>query len=244
MPLVRVWGVIGVICTANSGKVVWPTVRERRLSGVRHPPDKLRTMPARFPRPVTLTGRHVRLEPLTPEHSGELFEAGGGDEEVWRWQGGPAPRTREELDGRLRALLEAAEHGVYVPFAVVHRDSGLAIGWTTYMDIHVADERLEIGWTWYGRAYWRTAVNTETKLLLLTHAFEDLGMGRVQLKTDHLNHRSQAAIERIGARREGVLRRHRRRPDGTWRDTVYFSILADEWPETSRRLAARLEDRP
>ncbi|MFF3263101.1 GNAT family N-acetyltransferase [Streptomyces sp. NPDC002932] len=194
--------------------------------------------------PVTLTGRHVRLEPLSPDHLDDLFTAGGGDEEVWRWQGGPAPRTREELGEKLTALLAAARRGVYVPFAVVHRESGRAVGWTTYMDIDVANERLEIGSTWYGRAYWRSAVNTETKLLLLTHAFEELGMGRVQLKTDHLNERSQAAIARLGARREGVLRRHRRRPDGSWRDTVYFSLLADEWPEAKAGLRARLEDRP
>ncbi|GAB7106898.1 GNAT family protein [Streptomyces phaeofaciens JCM 4814] len=197
-------------------------------------------MPASIPSPVTLTGRHVRLEPLAQTHLGELFAAGGRDEEVWRWQGGPAPRTQEELGGTLSTLLEEAGHGACVPFAVIHRVSGQAIGWTTYMDIDVADERLEIGWTWYGRAYWRSAVNTESKLLLLTHAFEDLGMGRVQLKTDHLNHRSQAAIARLGAQREGVLRRHRRRPDGTWRDTVYFSILAPEWPAIKERLAARL----
>ncbi|MGW2824798.1 GNAT family N-acetyltransferase [Streptomyces sp. NPDC001443] len=197
-------------------------------------------MPARTPLPRTLTGPRVRLEPLTTDHLGDLFEAGGGDEEVWRWQGGPAPRTQAELGAKLATLLEAAGQGAYVPFAVVHRATGRAVGWTTYMDIDVADERLEIGWTWYGRAYWRTAVNTESKLLLLTHAFEDLGMGRVQLKTDHLNHRSQAAIARIGARREGVLRRHRRRPDGTWRDTVYFSILAAEWPAAKERLTSRL----
>ncbi|MFG2671842.1 GNAT family N-acetyltransferase [Streptomyces sp. NPDC048445] len=186
--------------------------------------------------PVTLTGRHVRLEPLSPDHLDDLFAAGGGDEEVWRWQGGPAPRTREELGEKLTALLAAARQGVYVPFAVVHRESGRAVGWTTYMDIDVANERLEIGSTWYGRAYWRSAVNTETKLLLFTYAFEELGMGRVQLKTDHLNERSQAAIARLGARREGVLRRHRLRHDGSWRDTVYFSLLADEWPEAKARL--------
>ncbi|MER6999406.1 GNAT family protein [Streptomyces sp. NPDC000410] len=197
-------------------------------------------MPTSCPSPVTLTGSYVRLEPLAVEHLDDLFAAGGHDEEVWRWQGGPAPRTQEELGAKLATLLEAAGRHEYVPFAVIHRASGQAVGWTTYMDIDVADERLEIGWTWYGRAYWRTMVNTESKLLLLTHAFEDLGMGRVQLKTDHLNHRSQTAIERLGARREGVLRRHRRRPDGTWRDTVYFSILAQEWPAAKERLAARL----
>jgi RimJ/RimL family protein N-acetyltransferase len=103
------------------------------------------------------------------------------------------------------------------------------------------DERLEIGWTWYARAHWRSAVNTEAKLLLLTHAFEDLGMGRVQLKTDHLNTRSQQAIARLGATREGVLRRHRRRADGSWRDSVYFSLLAEEWPAAKARLTERLE---
>ncbi|WP_031516315.1 GNAT family N-acetyltransferase [Streptomyces sp. NRRL F-5123] len=193
-------------------------------------------MTATHPVPVTLTGRTVRLEPLTPAHLPDLFAAGGGDEEVWRWQGGPAPRTEDELAQRLRIVLE----GPYVPFAVVHLPSGRAVGWTTYMDVAVPDERLEIGWTWYGRAYWRSSVNTEAKLLLLAHAFEELGMGRVQLKTDHLNLRSQAAIARLGAQREGVLRRHRRRPDGTWRDTVYFSVLADEWPAAKAALTARL----
>ncbi|MEI7034349.1 GNAT family protein [Streptomyces pratensis] len=194
-------------------------------------------MSALPPRPVTLTGQYVELVPLAVGHLDDLFAAGGGDEEVWRWQGGPAPQTRQELLSRLEGVL--ADPG-YVPFAVVHRASGRAVGWTTYMDIAVRDERLEIGWTWYGRAYWRSAVNTETKLLLLGHAFEGLGMGRVQLKTDHRNERSQAAIARLGARREGVLRRHRLRPDGTWRDSVYFSLLADEWPAAKARLTARL----
>nr|WSW68236.1 GNAT family N-acetyltransferase [Streptomyces sp. NBC_00995] len=194
-------------------------------------------MPATTPLPVTLTGRHVRVEPLSPGHLDDLFAAGGGDDEVWRWQGGPTPHTPEELGAKLTALLAA---GTYLPFAVIHRASGRAVGWTTYMDIDVAHERLEIGSTWYGRAHWRSAVNTETKLLLIGHAFGQLGMGRVQLKTDHLNIRSQEAIERLGATREGVLRRHRRRPDGTWRDTVYFSLLADEWPEAKARLEARL----
>ncbi|MCX5206560.1 GNAT family N-acetyltransferase [Streptomyces sp. NBC_00237] len=194
-------------------------------------------MPAKTPLPVTLTGRHVRLEPLTEAHLGDLFLAGGRDEEVWRWQGGPAPQTEAELAELLRSVLDEED---YVPFAVIHLASGRAVGWTTYMDIAVEDERLEIGWTWYGRAYWRSPVNTECKLLLLGHAFEDLGMGRVQLKTDHRNERSQAAIARLGAQREGVLRRHRRRPDGTWRDSVYFSLLAEEWPEAKARLGARL----
>ncbi|NUK04048.1 GNAT family N-acetyltransferase [Streptomyces lunaelactis] len=197
-------------------------------------------MPAKTPSPVTLTGRHVRLEPLTMDHLSGLFAAGGGDDEAWRWQGGPTPHTQDELGLKLAELLKAAEQGTYIPFAVIALGTGQAVGWSTYMDIDAENERLEIGWTWYGRAFWRSAVNTEAKLLLLTHAFEELGMGRVQLKTDHMNLRSQAAIARLGAEREGVLRRHRRRPDGTWRDTVYFSLLAEEWPAAKARLSARI----
>lgn len=127
----------------------------------------------------------------------------------------------------------------YVLFAVVHRPSGRAVGWTTYMDVVVQDERLEIGWTWYGRAHWRSPVNTGTKLPLLTHAFGELGRGRVRPRTDHRDERSQAAIARLGARCEGVLRRHRRRPGGGWRDSVCFSLPADEWPAAKARLTAR-----
>ncbi|MFL6112141.1 MAG: GNAT family N-acetyltransferase [Catenulispora sp.] len=194
-------------------------------------------MPAKTPAPVTLTGEHVRLEPLTRGHLPELFEAGGNDDAVWQWQGGPTPRTEAELGAKLDTVLDRDS---YVAFAVVLLATGRAIGWTTYLDISSVDERLEIGWTWYGSAYWRSAVNTESKLLLLTHAFEDLGMGRVQWKTDHLNQRSQNAIARLGAQREGVLRRHRLRPDGTWRDSVYFSMLRDEWPLAKARLTERL----
>jgi N-acetyltransferase len=194
-------------------------------------------MTAKEPQPVVLTGAHVRLEPLTRGHLPDLFAAGGNDDAVWQWQGGPTPRTEEELGAKLDAVL--AEDS-YVKFAVILLATGRAIGWTTYLDISVIDERLEIGWTWYGSAYWRSAVNTESKLLLLTHAFEDLGMGRVQWKTDHMNTRSQNAIARLGAQREGVLRRHRLRPDGTWRDSVYFSMLKDEWPAAKERLGERL----
>ncbi|NUR60371.1 MAG: GNAT family N-acetyltransferase [Catenulispora sp.] len=194
-------------------------------------------MPAKTPAPITLTGRHVRLEPLTRDHLPDLFAAGGNDDAVWQWQGGPTPRTEAELGEKLDGILGSDE---FVAFAVVLLETGHAIGWTTYLDISPHDERLEIGWTWYGSAYWRSAVNTESKLLLLTHAFEDLGMGRVQWKTDHLNQRSQNAIARLGAQREGVLRRHRLRPDGTWRDSVYFSMLKDEWPPAKQRLTERL----
>ncbi|GGS78590.1 N-acetyltransferase [Planobispora rosea] len=197
-------------------------------------------MTANMPSPVTLEGGTVRLEPLTLAHIPDLFLAGGGDEEVWRWQGGPAPRTAEELTATARSVIEDA---AYVPFAVISKESGRAVGWTTYIDVPGYDESVEIGWTWYGRAVWRTAVNTECKILLIDHAF-GLGFNRVQLKTDHLNTRSQAAIRRLGCTHEGTLRRHRRRPDGTWRDTVYFSMLEEEWPAHRARLAARLAAGP
>ena len=194
-------------------------------------------MTAKTPAPITLTGSHIRLEPLSRGHLPDLFLAGGNDDAVWQWQGGPTPRTEEELGAKLDKLLADDS---FVAFAVILLETGRAVGQTTYSDISAVDERLEIGWTWYGSAYWRTAVNTEAKLLLLTHAFEDLGMGRVQWKTDHLNQRSQNAIARLGAQREGVLRRHRMRPDGTFRDSVYFSMLKDEWPAAKQRLAERL----
>jgi RimJ/RimL family protein N-acetyltransferase len=195
---------------------------------------------ARIPVPVTLSGRHVRLEPLTPAHLPDLFAAGGGDEEVWRWLPVPTPRTPDELRALLDKLLADCAAGTRVAFAVVHLATGRAVGWTTYGFFSARDERLEIGWTWYGRAVWRTAVNTESKLLLLTHAFEELGMGRVSWRTDHLNTRSQQAIIRLGAVREGVFRRETRRPDGSWRDNVHYAMLKDDWPAAKRRLAARL----
>lgn len=197
-------------------------------------------MTAKQPSPVTLTGRHVRLEPLARTHLAELFEAGGNQEEVWRWVPVAVPRTEDELGEMLDDLLSEADKGEALPFAVVRLDNGRAVGWTSYLAINTPNEWLEIGFTWYSPAVWRTAVNTESKLLLLTHAFEELGMGRVMWKTDHRNERSQAAIRRLGAQYEGTHRRERRRPDGSWRDSVYFSMLADEWPEAKRRLVGRL----
>ncbi|WP_214416121.1 GNAT family N-acetyltransferase [Sphaerisporangium fuscum] len=190
-------------------------------------------MTAKMPDPVILEGRTVRLVPLALDHVPDLFEAGGNDDEVWRWLPVATPRSEEELRRVAASLIENPRN---VPFAVVQRETGRAVGWTSYWDVPDFDDSLEIGWTWYGRAYWRTAVNTECKLLLLTHAFDKLGHNRVLLKTDCLNTRSQNAIRRIGGVYEGTLRRHRRRPDGTWRDTVYFGILDDEWPSCRLRL--------
>ncbi|GII00851.1 GNAT family N-acetyltransferase [Planobispora takensis] len=195
-------------------------------------------MTASMPSPVILEGDAVRLEPLTPAHVPDLFLAGGGDGEVWRWLPVRTPVTEAELAAVAHFLIEDAAH---VPFAVILKETGRAMGWTTYGDVPGFDESVEIGWTWYGRAVWRTAVNTECKILLIDHAFS-LGFNRVLLKTDNLNTRSQAAIRRLGCLHEGTLRRHRRRPDGTWRDTVCFSVLDEEWPPHRARLAARLAE--
>ncbi len=197
-------------------------------------------MTAKLPAPVTLTGRHVRLEPLGRHHLSDLFTAAGGDEEVWRWIPSGTPHTTDELGAIIDKRLAETAAGTAVVFAVISLDSGRAIGMTGYHDFSAEDELVEIGGTWYAREAWRTAVNTESKLLLLTHAYEDLGMGRVFWKTDHLNERSRAAVLRLGATFEGIHRRARRRADGTWRDSVYFSMLADEWPAAKARLTARL----
>jgi RimJ/RimL family protein N-acetyltransferase len=189
--------------------------------------------------PVVLEGRHVRLEPLAERHAPELAEA-GADPEVWRWMPVAPPAVDSDMRALVAALLARADAGVQLPFAQVDLRSGRAVGMTSYLDIAPADGRIEIGWTWLGRPWWRTAINTEAKLLLLGHAFDALGLNRVALKTDARNERSQAAIARIGGVREGVLRAHMVRPDGTLRDTVYFSVLATEWPDVRIRLMARL----
>jgi RimJ/RimL family protein N-acetyltransferase len=190
-----------------------------------------------MPRPVVLEGEIVRLEPLGPQHVADLFEAHGQDDEIWLWMQMPTPRSAGDLGEVAGGVL--ADPSI-TPLAVILRETGRAVGWTAYMDAPGFDTSVEIGWTWYGRRYWRTAVNTECKLLLLTHAFEELGFRRVQLKTDVRNERSQAAIRRLGAVYEGTLRRHWPRPDGTFRDSVYFSVLDDEWPPIKERLTARL----
>ncbi|MCC9309327.1 GNAT family N-acetyltransferase [Kitasatospora sp. RB6PN24] len=194
-------------------------------------------MTAKTPAPVTLAGRHIRLEPLRRDHAAALFAAAGSDEEVFRWLSWPAPQTEAAMDEVVESYLK---NPGCEPFAVIAADTGRAVGVSSYYDANPVDEWVEIGGTWYARAVWRTAVNTEAKLLLLTHAFEDLGMGRVMWKTDHLNERSQNAIRRLGAQYEGTFRRARRRPDGSWRDSVYFSMLADEWPAAKQRLTEAL----
>ncbi|MET8543377.1 GNAT family protein [Kitasatospora sp. NPDC004799] len=197
-------------------------------------------MTAKQPSPVVLTGRHIRLEPLEHRHVADLWAAVGPDPEVWRWTMCLPPASAEELGAVVDTRVAEAAAGESVNFAVVDLASGRAVGVTGYHDASARDESVEIGGTWYARSVWRTAVNTEAKLLLLSHAFEDLGMGRVFWKTDARNERSRAAVLRLGARYEGTLRRHRLRPDGSWRDSCYFSMLADEWPAAKSVLVERL----
>ncbi|MFF2074932.1 GNAT family N-acetyltransferase [Kitasatospora sp. NPDC058162] len=197
-------------------------------------------MTAKLPAPVTLTGRHIRLEPLERRHLADLWATVGSDPEVWRWTMSLPPATEEELGEIVDARIAEAAAGESVYFAAVELAGGTAVGITGFHDFSAKDESVEIGGTLYARSVWRTAVNTEAKLLLLTHAFEELGMGRVFWKTDALNERSRNAIQRLGAQFEGVLRRHRLRPTGTWRDSAYFSMLADEWPPAKSRLTDRL----
>ncbi len=188
--------------------------------------------------PVTLTGRVVRLEPLSEAHISDLASV-GLDESIWQFMRYETILSDEAMRDWVLYLLRLQERGTDLPFAVIHLESGCAIGCTRYLNINLSDRAVEIGGTWYGVAYQRTAVNTESKYLLLRHAFESLGCVRVQFKTDVRNVRSQHAIERIGAVKEGVLRNHMILPDGYVRDSVFYSILASEWP----RVKALLEDK-
>jgi RimJ/RimL family protein N-acetyltransferase len=187
--------------------------------------------------PITLEGDIVRLEPLALRHVDDLARV-AFDEDLWRWVPTHVT-TREELESYIDEALDEQARGVALPFAVMEQKSGRAIGSTRYGAISRPDRRLEIGWTWYGRPWHRSGVNTECKLLLLRHAFETLGAIRVELKTDVLNTRSREAILRLGAVQEGIFRNHRIIPGtGRIRDTVYFSIIDREWPAVK----ARLED--
>lgn len=204
------------------------------------PARTLDAMPARAPEPVILRNAVVELRPLAPDDAPDLF-AVLDHAEVWAagYGGGPAARPADVaamtafVTGH---LLGATDR---VSWSVRLRGSGELVGTSSLGDVDLPNESAHLGWTAYAPPVWGTAVNPAAKLAILTHAFEDCGLGRVRLQTDALNTRSQAAIARLGAVREGVARRHRRRADGTFRDTVVFSILADEWP----RVRAGLQER-
>jgi RimJ/RimL family protein N-acetyltransferase len=188
--------------------------------------------------PVVLEGIHVRLEPLSRKHVTGLCEV-GLEEQLWRWIPTPV-RTPEDVAAYVELALREQANCVSLPFAQIEKATGRVIGSTRYMNIDRVHHRVEIGCTWIGREWQRTAANTEAKYLLLRHAFETLGCMRVELKTDSLNDKSRAAILRIGAKEEGIFRNHMMTSTGRIRHTVYFSVIDSEWPEVKSRLERKL----
>lgn len=194
-----------------------------------------------FLEPVTLRGEHARLEPLSQDQCAGLTEAVKDGELYKLWYTSvPTPEgMRKEIDRRL-GLLAA---GTMLPFTVYDADGKIA-GMTTYMNVDAANRRVEIGSTWYAKRVQRSAVNTQCKLLLLTHAFEKLDCIAVEFRTHFFNHQSQRGIERLGAKKDGILRNHQIAPNGTLRDTVVYSIIASEWPTVKAHLNYQLNDKP
>jgi N-acetyltransferase len=194
-----------------------------------------------FIEPVTLKGEHATLEPLGAKHEAALRDA-AADGELWRlWYTSVAPP--DQIGAYIARALDMRERLGAMPFAVRHNTTGNVVGCTRYFNVDAANRRLEIGHTWYSKSVQRTAVNTECKLLLLTHAFDVLGCIAVEFRTHWFNHASRVAIERLGAKQDGVLRNHQLLPDGSRRDTVVFSIIDGEWPAVRRHLKFLL-DRP
>lgn len=191
--------------------------------------------------PVTLEGAVVRLEPLTPAHAAGIA-AVGLDPDLWRVTTSPLA-SEEDVARYIADALALRRAGTALPFATILRESGTLVGSTRFGNYDAANRKVEIGWTWVARPWQRTAVNTEVKYLMLRHAFEELNCIRVELKTDALNTVSQRAMERLGAVREGVLRSHMIVTGGRVRDTVYYSIIAPEWPHVKTALEARLSAR-
>src|ERR1700733_8960655 len=200
----------------------------------------LPSTPLQISGPVTLEGSVVRLEPIRPEHAALFWDVARNDlEDIFRWI--PyAVRTREDFRKQVDKAFDEQKRGESIVFATVERKSGRAVGSTRFMNIDRVNRRVEIGSTWIAPAWQRTAVNTEAKYLMLRHAFEVWQCIRLELKTDALNQKSRNAILRIGAKEEGTLRRHLLTWTGRVRDTVYFSILENEWPDVKAKLEARL----
>jgi RimJ/RimL family protein N-acetyltransferase len=189
--------------------------------------------------PVTLSGEAVTLESLGPQHCANLQDA-VRDGELWSLWYTTIPRP-EDMSAEIERRLSLQRSGSMLPFAAVERSTGMAVGMTTYMNVDAANRRLEIGSTWYRKRVQRTALNTESKILLLTHAFETLGSIAVEFRTSSFNFQSRRAIERLGAHLDGVLRSHMRHQNGTVRDTYVYSIIASEWPAVKMHLTAALE---
>jgi len=193
-----------------------------------------------WPDPVTLKGPHAQLEPLAPAHRDGLIEA-VKDGELWKLWYTFIPEP-EKMDAEIKRRLGLQEQGAMLPFTV--RDAaGRIAGMTTYMNVDAANRRVEIGSTWYAQRVQRTPLNTQCKLLLLTHAFETLNCIAVEFRTHFFNHQSRRGIERLGAKLDGILRSHQVAPNGTLRDTVVYSIIASEWPTVKAHLTYQLHDK-
>ncbi len=195
--------------------------------------------PSKTLAPVTLTGRHVELVPLSAEHRDGLVDA-VRDGELWRLWYTAVPEPGE-MGNEIARRLRLKDEGAMLPFTVLDAPNGRVAGMTTYMNIDRSGPRVEIGSTWYARRVQRGALNTEAKLLLLAHAFETLGCLAVELRTHVLNHQSRRAIERLGAKLDGILRSHQRAKDGSVRDTCVYSIIPLEWPAVRSHLTWQLE---
>lgn len=188
--------------------------------------------------PVTLSGRHARLEPLLPEHE-EALAAASADGELWNLWYTTVPRA-DAVGTEIERRLGLQRAGSMLPFAVRDIASGELVGMTTYMNVDASNRRVEIGSTWYAKRVQRSALNTECKLMLLRHAFEQLGCIAVELRTHFMNRQSRNAIERLGAKLDGVLRNHMLMPNGSMRDTAVYSITAAEWPAVRANLEWQL----
>ncbi|MEP7136388.1 MAG: GNAT family N-acetyltransferase [Chloroflexota bacterium] len=195
-------------------------------------------MQKRWIEPITLTGSKVILEPLTLEHA-DGMRAAVKDGELWKlwFTNIPAP---DKVDEYIKTALDLREHAGWMPFIVREKESNTIIGSTRYCNVDEVNQRAEIGYTWYSESYQRTAVNTECKYLLLSHAFEKLDAIAVEFRTHWHNHKSRAAIARLGAKQDGVLRNHQKSADGVYRDTVVFSITNLEWSAVKRSLEFKL----
>jgi len=206
--------------------------------GWRAPVDGAQVAPAGAFEPVVLEGAHVRLEPLALDQVGELAEV-GLDPELWRWTHSLISSVRD-VRRYVEEALDLQARGIALPFVTRERASGRLVGSTRFGNIALDHRRVEIGWTWLAAPWQRTALNTEAKYLMMRHAFERVACLRVEFKTDALNEKSRAALARIGATEEGTLRSHMITESGRSRDSVYFSVIASEWPRVKGRLEGML----
>ena len=190
-------------------------------------------------KPVILIGQHVRLEPLDMDHLDALC-AVGLDSAIWKWNTHPV-KDRNDMRGYIQTALVGQSKGQMLPFVTIEQSSDTIVGSTRYGAINMRHKRVEIGWTWLNPKWQRTGINTEAKLLMLRHAFDTLDCNRVEWKTDSNNEQSKAAILRLGAQFEGTHRAHMQREDGTLRDTVFYSVIREEWPGIENHLVEKLK---